>query len=273
MRFDAGARAGSFLGYVEKVGNAVNGLLDLPEIVDQRVLLCRSGRAQRDGTGRLRGIVVPRDDAFRIYLMVQKRADGSLGVFIRNPERNIGGANFPVERLEQDGSAVKLIGKARDEAKEKVLLKGSYNADDKTLSLGIADYGGTYDFTRDDDAGSDFYPRGRTPRPLCLPAAVGARATAGRSARWTTRNISRAGMEKFVQMVSTCRWIRRTGRNCRASLSRATASSCSRIFPRRIPRQAPRHALGLEKPDRDDRRRGDAGGCTAEIVVSRPTKS
>ena len=43
-----------------------------------------------DGPNRWRGEVEPFDDTFTVYLMVQRRPDGTLGAFIRNPERNLG---------------------------------------------------------------------------------------------------------------------------------------------------------------------------------------
>jgi hypothetical protein len=43
-----------------------------------------------DGSNRWRGEVLPIDDAFTLYLMLQRRPDGTIGAFIRNPERNIG---------------------------------------------------------------------------------------------------------------------------------------------------------------------------------------
>lgn len=200
LRFDAGLRAGSFLGYVEKGGNTVNGYWTFPRSSTNGFFFAVPVALKADGHGQLRGIVEPRDDAFRIYLMVQKRADGSLGAFIRNPERNIGGANYPVERLDRDGNAVTLIGKARGETQEKALLRGTYNPDDKVLSLDITDYGGTYDFMRDDDEVSDFYPRGSNPgRYAYQPPPQ-------RDDGWPVgtldaANISQAGLEKFAQMI------------------------------------------------------------------------
>jgi hypothetical protein len=63
-----------------------------------------------DGADRWRGVVTPRDDTFTLYLMVRKREDGTLGAFLRNPERNIG-VFYNVSQLVLDGKAVRLMGR------------------------------------------------------------------------------------------------------------------------------------------------------------------
>jgi hypothetical protein len=46
------------------------------------------------GPGCYRGEVVPFVDEFTFYMKVTRRPDGSLGAFLRNPERNLGGNSF-----------------------------------------------------------------------------------------------------------------------------------------------------------------------------------
>jgi hypothetical protein len=42
------------------------------------------------GKDRWRGEVIPLDDEWTLYLVVSGKPDGTLGTFIRNPDRNIG---------------------------------------------------------------------------------------------------------------------------------------------------------------------------------------
>ena len=197
LRFNAG-RLGSFLGYVDKAG--VRGYWTLPRSPTNGFLFAVPVAFKADGATRFRGNVEPRDDAFRVYLMVTKRPDDSYGAFIRNPERNIGAANFPVERLELRGNALKLVGKARGEATEGVQLDGTYDEKTDTIRLDIRNYGGIYELTRDTDADSEFYPRGRAPARYAYqpppPLHDG----------WPVASvddvdIDRAGIEKFIQFV------------------------------------------------------------------------
>ena len=105
-----------------------------------------------------RGEVVPMDDGFTFYLVVRPRADGTLGAFLRNPERNLG-RQLRVSGIERDGDAVRLVGTQGSEVQ--VLATGTLREDGR-LSLDIPGRGGTYDFRRlDPDEVSDFYPRGR----------------------------------------------------------------------------------------------------------------
>jgi CubicO group peptidase (beta-lactamase class C family) len=153
-----------------------------------------------DGPNRLRGVVEPREDDFRIFLMITRRADGSIGAFIRNPERNIG-VIYDVDRLERAGSAVRLIGhdQGRKDVPESVLLSGTYDAENAILTLAMPRFGGSFDFQRDADH-SEFYPRGRNPGRYVY------RQPPARDDGWPTAsldevNISRAGIEKFIQML------------------------------------------------------------------------
>ena len=93
LRFDAGPLLGSFLGYADKSG--VSGYWTPPRSPVNGFIFAVPVAFKPDGAGRFRGIVDPRDDAFRIYLKIDKRPDGTYGAFIRNPERNIGDFNIP----------------------------------------------------------------------------------------------------------------------------------------------------------------------------------
>jgi CubicO group peptidase (beta-lactamase class C family) len=153
---------------------------------------------KREGPNRWSGQVVPFEDVFTFYLLARKRPDGSLGIFLRNPERDYG-AWLGVDRLVRDGNALKLVGKRPGQKEERELAGGTYDADNGVITLAFPSGGGTYDFHRDDEQ-SDFYPRGKSPgRYVYHPPPA-------RDDGWPTgtlaeANIDRAGIERFIQKI------------------------------------------------------------------------
>lgn len=71
-----------------------------------------------DGPGCWRGNVVPLQDTLTFYLMVEKRPDGTIGILLRNPERDFGNL-LGVQRLTREGNVIKLIGKRRGQKDER----------------------------------------------------------------------------------------------------------------------------------------------------------
>jgi CubicO group peptidase (beta-lactamase class C family) len=151
------------------------------------------------GPDRFRGEVVPREDEVRLYLKIVKRPDGSVGAFLRNPEYNLG-VFYNVDRVAREGAAVKLIGKMRGQKQERVLFLGAHDAESGILSIPFPSRGGTYDFRRDSDPSSDFYPRGARPERYTY------RPPPARDDGWATAtleevDIDRSAIEKLVQMI------------------------------------------------------------------------
>jgi CubicO group peptidase (beta-lactamase class C family) len=151
-----------------------------------------------DGNDRWRGVITPRDDRYTLFLMVQQRPDGTLGAYLRNPDRNDGVFN-DVTQVVRDGKAVRLMGHLRGQKTDQVLFEGTYDSEEELLSIAYPNRGGTYDFRRDGD-NSDFYPRGKKPQRYVY------RAPPARNDGWMTgtleqAQIDRAAIEKFVQML------------------------------------------------------------------------
>jgi CubicO group peptidase (beta-lactamase class C family) len=148
------------------------------------------------GANQWSGEVVPSDDVFTFYLLVQPRADGTMGVILRNQERDWASLLGP-KQLVRDGNAVKLIGRPRWEKEDGPISTGSYDPESQILTLSFPGRGGSYDFRREDDA-SDYYPRGRQ------PAQYAYRPPPARDDGWPTGTleevgIDRAGIERLVQ--------------------------------------------------------------------------
>ena len=145
------------------------------------------------------GQVVPHEDIFTFYLLARKRPDGSMGAFLRNPQRDMG-ALWRVDRLVREGNGVKLFAKPSGQAAEDDVAVGTYSPDDSVLTIDFPARGGKYEFRREGD-GSDFYPRGRNPAPYVYSGAPLARDDGWPTATLDEVGIDRAAIEKMVQWI------------------------------------------------------------------------
>ncbi len=197
LSFDLANGEGSFRGRMQDDGS-IAGHWTPPNSVIHGFKYASPVRLEPDGKNRWNGNVEPRHDTFTLYLMMQKRPDGTVGAFLRNPERNIG-VFYDVDRLVLDGRKADLIGKRRGAKEESVLLSGVYDPEREVLSIFFPSRGGTYDFRRDDEH-SDFYPRGKNPGRYVY------RPPLARDDGWPTStleeaDIDRAGIERFIQTL------------------------------------------------------------------------
>jgi hypothetical protein len=195
LSFDLPNGQGSFRGKLQ-TGDIIQGHWFPPDSLSGKY--ASPVQLKRDGPNRWSGQVVPFEDFFTFYLLARKRPDGSLGVFLRNPERDLG-AWLGVDRLVRDGNAVKLIGTRPGQKEEKELAGGTYDADNQVITLTFPSRGGTYDFHRDDEQ-SDFYPRGKNPdRYVYHPPPA-------RDDGWPTGTLEEVGIdrpaiERFIQKI------------------------------------------------------------------------
>jgi len=199
LRFELADGAGSFAGRLRSADRVIVGHWTPPNSKVHGFRYAAPVRLEPDGENRWRGVVQPRLDDFTLYLKIEQRKDGTLGAFLRNPERNIGVFN-DIERVERSGDAVRLIGRATGAKTETVLFTGAYDRDNGILAVPIPNRGGTYDFRRDRDDASGFYPRGRTPDRYAY------RPPPARNDGWPTATldevaIDRTGIDKFIQMI------------------------------------------------------------------------
>lgn len=200
LKFTLPNGEGSFSSPVPQGNRSFVGHWTPPYTRVDRVPYAYAVQLNPERPNRWRGQVQPRDDTFTFYLSVSRRPDGTLGAFLRNPERNVG-VQFDLDRLVLEGSAVKLFGKASGKGPETVLISGTYDAPNKALSLRIPWTGDdVYQFTRDDEGLSGFYARGKKPERYTY------RAPLALDDGWPTgtldeAQISRAGIEKFIQML------------------------------------------------------------------------
>jgi CubicO group peptidase (beta-lactamase class C family) len=154
VSFDLPDGSGSFLGTLDARRGRIAGHWIQPRLVTEGWRMASPLVLESCGAGCFAGTVAPRADEFTLYLDVNRRADGTLGVLLRNPERNL--ARFiRANRIEADSSGVRLL-----DVRDTTLVRGLLRED--VMSLYIPNRGGSYDFRRvPDDAFTWFYPRGR----------------------------------------------------------------------------------------------------------------
>lgn len=158
LSFDLPNREGSFRGK-PRAGGAIRGFWFSAPVGDlgpatPLTLLPR-------GANRWAGQVVPLDDDQTFYLLVSRKPDGTLAAVLRNIERDYG-AQIGVRGVIRTGNSVSLVG-GRSQRGDTVLITGSYDTAMKVITFNFPNRGGSYDFRRDDDPQSSFYPRGRSP--------------------------------------------------------------------------------------------------------------
>jgi CubicO group peptidase (beta-lactamase class C family) len=152
------------------------------------------------GPRRWRGLVDPLADAMTFFLSVTRKADGTFGAFLQNPERNAG-IQFGLEQIVLEGTKVKLLGRRSPDAAAGVVLEGAWDAENGTISLPVPWRGGTFCFKRATPAEEAlFYPRGRTPAPYVYhpPADEG---DGWPVASVESVGLSREKIERFVDVL------------------------------------------------------------------------
>jgi CubicO group peptidase (beta-lactamase class C family) len=197
LSFDLPNGQGSFRGKLQ-AGGTILGHWIPPSSATQGSKSVSPVRLQPDGPNRWSGQVVPFEDVFTFYLLVQTRPDGSLGALLRNPERDFG-AWLGVDRLVRDGDSVKLLGRRAGQTEDREVAAGTYDADREVITLNVPSRGGIYEFHRDGEE-SDFYPRGKRPdRYVYHPPLA-------RDDGWPTgtldeADIDRPAIERFIQKI------------------------------------------------------------------------
>lgn len=142
------------------------------------------------GESLWRGEVVPRNDEFRVYLKIAPRENGTMSVFLRNPERNFG-VFWKLDTVERSGDTIKF------KSGHQVRTEGTLR--DGVLTVPLR--GGTYDFRRvQEGRATDFYRRGRPAVPYIY------RPPRPRDDGWAVATvdevgISREAITKFIRMI------------------------------------------------------------------------
>jgi CubicO group peptidase (beta-lactamase class C family) len=191
---------GSFQGKFEARRTKVAGHWIQPRTIENGTSYASPVTLTRDAQNVWRGNVSPLDDALTLYLMIKVRDDGSIGAFLKNPERNLG-RQVRVDRIERSGESIKLFAADTEGQKGRLLLEGRYDEGNKIISIYFPQRGATFDFQRvETNEASDFYPRSHpTGRYTYAPPLAF-------DDGWPTASledvgISREAVQKFIQMM------------------------------------------------------------------------
>jgi hypothetical protein len=159
VAFDFPDGSGAFLGRLDSRNGRITGHWIQPRTVADGFRYASPIALESCGTGCFAGTVAPRADELTFWLDIKRRADGTLGALLRNPERNL--ARFiRVDHIQADGSAVRLL-----DARDTVVATGVLRANG-VMTVYFPNRGGSYDFRRvPDGAFTFFYPRGRPVAP------------------------------------------------------------------------------------------------------------
>jgi CubicO group peptidase (beta-lactamase class C family) len=154
----------------------------------------------KDKQGIWHGEVSPLEDTMTFYLMIKVRDDGSIGAFLKNPERNVG-RQIRVDHIERNGDSIRLFAEDSGKVKGRVLVEGKYYADRDIISINFPTRGGTFDFKRvEANQTSDFYPRGHPTVPYVYTPPL-AFDDGWQTASLEDVGISREGIQNFIQMI------------------------------------------------------------------------
>ncbi len=161
LSFTVPGNRGSFSGTLNHKSNLISGHWYQPGTLNNGmphaspvILTPENGRFWR-------GKIVPLLDEFSLFLPVWKRQDGSLGAFLRNPDRGFG-TFLNIDRVERVDDSIHWIGHWFRNSEERVLAQAQYQ--NKSMSVNIR--GNLYEMHKStDDSQSHFYARGKFPRP------------------------------------------------------------------------------------------------------------
>ncbi|HEV2707856.1 MAG TPA: serine hydrolase [Pyrinomonadaceae bacterium] len=200
ISFELPGGRGSFRGKFDERRTKIFGHWIQPATSENGTSYASPVTLNRDRRNVWRGEVSPLPDTITFYLMVKPREDGTVGAFLRNPERNLG-RFIRIDHLEREGEIVKLFAADTADAKGRVLAAGRYDDQTGVLSLFFPMRGATFDFQRvEPNAMSDFYPRGR-PTASYVYAPPTPLDDGWQTASVEQVGISRARIEKFIQML------------------------------------------------------------------------
>ncbi|MFE8595383.1 serine hydrolase domain-containing protein [Archangium violaceum] len=130
-----------------------------------------------------RGDVVPLDDRFTLYLVIQQATDGTLRAFLRNPEKNFG-SRLSL-RVSLTGTTLRLV----DPQQPNMAFEGTYDEASERLTLPIL-FLGPLDFTRRDrNQASGLHARTPAPGPYSYRKPI------AEADGWATASLSEVGID------------------------------------------------------------------------------
>ncbi|HEU0310562.1 MAG TPA: serine hydrolase domain-containing protein [Sphingomicrobium sp.] len=195
LSFELPDGRGSFRG--TRNGSTIEGQWIQPVTMSGGARYATPTILHTDSRGRWRGEIEPLEDQMTYYLPVARGADGRYATYLRNPERNQG-IFLGVSTIEQDGDVIRLVGSRRGQQEEGVIATGK--RDPASGNFAIPIQGTTFNFVREAESGSDFYPRGKAPGRYAYSPPL--QLDDGWPVSTLEREgIDRARIERFVQKL------------------------------------------------------------------------
>ena len=195
LSFELPDGKGSFRG--ERSGDQIDGQWIQPVTVEGGARYATPLVLRADSDGRWTGMVAPREDHMTYYLPVIRGGEGRYSTYLRNPERNQG-VFLGVSRIEQVDDTAQLVGTRRGQKEQSVIAAGRRNPEAGTFSLPL--FWGTFDFARETDRSSPFYPRANPPERYRYSSPV--QLDDGWPVSTLDKErIDQATIEKFVQKL------------------------------------------------------------------------
>jgi CubicO group peptidase (beta-lactamase class C family) len=190
VSFEVSDHRGSFRGSIAKDGGAITGFWIQPPTVFIGNEFLSPLTLKKTSAHEWRGEVVPLEDRMTLYLVAKTNPDGSVGAYLRNPERNAGRFLNP-DHLDRESGELSLDRSAVTGSDKTTVAHGSYDSRNEVMSFYLRSAGGSFDFTR---AGtdSDFYPRGKNPLPYVY------REPLARDDGWPVATLEEVGISRSV---------------------------------------------------------------------------
>jgi len=153
LTFELAGDRGKFRGHLSHDATRIVGHWIQPVAVVWGSRYATPVELKAAGRGVWRGEVEPLEDHLSLYLIFARQADGTIGGFLRNPERNLG-AFFRLKEVRREGDVIHLIGRDGTETAAR------YDATSDRFSIVLPFFNTTFDFTRRGrDNAAGFYPR------------------------------------------------------------------------------------------------------------------
>lgn len=162
LSFSMPGNRGSFTGVFDGTSRQINGHWTQPRTINHGSSYKSPVILKLLSDNIWFGEIAPLSDEFSLFLPVWKRPDGSLGSFLRNPDRGFG-AFYNVDRVERVGDSVHWIGRLFRNSEETILAEAHYQTGQMTVNI----RGDIYQMRLlTDDSDSHFYARGKPSKPF-----------------------------------------------------------------------------------------------------------
>lgn len=197
LSFSIPGNRGSFTGVLDRTSSQISGHWTQPRTINHGSSYKSPVILKPQDDHIWHGEIAPLSDEFSLFLPVWKRPDGSLGAFLRNPDRGLG-AFYNVDRVERVGDSVHWIGRLFRNSEETILTEAQYQTGQMTVNI----RGNIYQMRLlTDDSDSHFYARGKRPKPFKYSPPLFIKKDGWQVTTLKKSGINEEGISQFVDDV------------------------------------------------------------------------